>query len=401
MQLSAAATLALLLLSPLSVLTRPAASAPALPPPRGTVVRVSTEAQLQAAVRNLASNTTILIAPGTYRLSATLSIAGPLRQISLRGSGDRDDVVLVGSGMRPSADALSFGIWIGGDVSDVQIANLTVRELARHAVIVNPGVQRPHLYNVRLADAGQQLLKSNPGESGGVDGGVVEYSVFEYTAAAPTFYTNGIDVHRGAGWVIRDNLFRNIVSADGALAGPAVLMWNRSRDTIAERNQFVNCARGISFGLEEAASDHAGGVIRNNVIVRRGDERGDVGIHIADSPGTRVLNNTVFLSGTYATPIEYRFSGTREIVIRNNLVDGAIAARDGAAGIVSDNVTTAAAGWFRDVATGDLRLTGLAVAAIDRGVALRDVTDDWAGISRPQGRGYDVGAFESAVRIRR
>ena len=47
-------------------------SAPPLPAPSGNVVRVSTEPELQAAVRNLASDTTILIAPGTYHLTNML-----------------------------------------------------------------------------------------------------------------------------------------------------------------------------------------------------------------------------------------------------------------------------------------------------------------------------------------
>lgn len=49
-------------------------SPPRLDPPAGRVVRVGTEAELQQAVRNLRSNTTILIEPGTYRLTKSLQI---------------------------------------------------------------------------------------------------------------------------------------------------------------------------------------------------------------------------------------------------------------------------------------------------------------------------------------
>ena len=47
----------------------------------------------------MASNTTILIAPGTYPLTRTLYVNGPFTNVTIRGATDnRDDVVLVGRG---------------------------------------------------------------------------------------------------------------------------------------------------------------------------------------------------------------------------------------------------------------------------------------------------------------
>ena len=61
------------------------------------IVRVTTDAELQAAVRSLASGTTLLIADGTYVLSNTLHLQGGIRDVSLRGeSGNRDAVILRG-----------------------------------------------------------------------------------------------------------------------------------------------------------------------------------------------------------------------------------------------------------------------------------------------------------------
>src|SRR4051812_45988448 len=97
-------------------LSRLADPVPHLPTPSGRVVRVSTEPQLQAAVANLSSGDTILIAPGTYRLKKTLYIGGrELTRIALRGATDRrDDVTLIGPGMRNrDSKAAPFGIWTG------------------------------------------------------------------------------------------------------------------------------------------------------------------------------------------------------------------------------------------------------------------------------------------------
>jgi hypothetical protein len=369
--------------------------APPLPAPRGAVVRVATEPQLQAAVRTLSSNTTIAIAPGTYRLTRSLAISGPLVNVAIRGATpNRDDVVLVGPGMT-SASEVHYGIWTGAGVTGITIANLTIRDLPRHTIVFNAGTQYPHVYNVRLVDSNDQFIKGNPAADGtGVDHGVVEYSVLEYSTTAPDGYTNGVDIHAGRGWIIRHTLFRNIV-APGELAGPAILMWNGAGDTLTEGNTFLNCARGIAYGLiDRIGFDHTGGIIRNNVFHRSSLQPGDVGIMVAASPRTQVLNNTVFVSGTYATPIEYRFAGSTGVVLANNLLDGTIGVRDGATGVERNNVAGATAGLFAGAASGNLRLTATAGAAIDRGMRLKEVVDDFDGRPRPSSAAYDVGAHE-------
>src|SRR5919197_2082210 len=383
--------------SPYSGHVRAATTVPPLPPPSGAVVTVSTEAQLQTAIRQLASNTTILITPGTYQLTSTLYINGAYTNVAIRGSvDDRDSVVLKGPGMNVAAFGQApYGIWTGGNVQGITIADLTIRDFYYHPIIFNAGTQRPRVYNVHLIDAGQQFIKSNPdGAGGGVNDGIVEYSVIEYTSTARDAYINGVDVHTGANWIIRDNVFRNLVAPPGGLAGPALLMWNHSSNTIAERNLFINCARGISYGLQVVGFDHSGGIIRNNMIFRGAGQPGDVGIMVADSPNTQVLNNTVFLSGTYGTPIEYRFAGTQTVVIGNNLLDGAIWARDGATGVEAANLPGAQASTFVNAAGGDLHLVASATSAIDRGLNSAAVTSDFDGEARPQGSAYDIGADE-------
>ena len=122
----------------------------------------------------------------------------------------------------------------------------------------------------------------------------------------------------------RHSLFRNIAAGPGEIAGPAVASWDGSSNTLTEGNTVLNCARAIAYGLGDKPSglDHAGGVIRNNFIYRASNQPGDAAISVADSPATKVVNNTVVLSGTYSTPIEYRFADTTGVVVANNLLDG-------------------------------------------------------------------------------
>ena len=352
-------------------------------PLTGTLLQVTTEAELQNAMKNLKPGTTILIANGRYNLSNTLHVNN-VNNVTLRGASGCDDVVLMGRGMtNPNFGSVPHGIW--SNSSDTVIAHLTIRDFYQHPIILNPGAQRPRVYSVRVMNGGQQLIKANPASStAGVDNGIVENSVMEFETTSRDHYTNGVDVITGNGWIIRDNLFRNIRAPAGQLAGPAVLMWGGSRNTIVERNLFLNTQRGIALGLQpRKASDHSGGIVRNNIFFRKAGETGDTGIYIADSPNTRVLHNTVLVNGTYPHAIEYRFPQTSGVEIRFNLTDARIVSRDGATGIVANNATNASNSIFVDAANDDLHLGSTALAVIDQAAVHADVTDDFDGEPRP------------------
>ena len=367
-----------------------------LPTPTGAIVHVSTVAQLQSAVAAIASNTTIVIAPGTYQLTSTLYINGSFTNVGIRGAtANRADVVLVGRGMSaPSDGGVPYGIWVGGNVRGVTIANLTIRDVYYHPIILNAGTQSPFIHNVRLVNAGQQFLKANPdGTGGGVDNGIVEYSVFEYDTVSRNYYTNGVDVHTGDNWIVRHNLFLRMRAPAGQLAGPAILMWNGSTNSVVDGNTFIECQREIALGLiERTPNDHTGGLIANNFIYR--SMPGDSAIYVGDSPGTQVLHNSILISRTYANPIEFRFAHTTGVVIANNVLDGNVAARDGATGSVAGNYTNAIGGFFANPALGDLHLTPLATAVVNQLTAVPARAPlDWDGQPRPAGSA-DIGADE-------
>jgi regulation of enolase protein 1 (concanavalin A-like superfamily) len=372
-------------------------TAPPLPAPSGTVLNVSTESQLQNAVNTAPPGATIVIAPGTYTLSSTLYL--DVDDLTLRGAtNNRNDVVLVGRGMtNGNYGPVRFGIWTNRQ--RITIANLTIRDIYDHHIFMNAGTEAPRVYNVRMVDAGSQFIKANPETTGGgVDNGRVEYSVFEYTTNAPDYYTSGVDVHSGSGWTIRNSLFRNFRTTNGQMADPVILVWNGSRDTIVEGNAIINSQRGIVLGLEDRTpDDHTGGIIRNNFIYRSASVTGDAAIYVGDSPNTQILHNTILMSGTQSSPIQYRFPDTTGVVIRNNLLDGSILARDGAVATVSGNYTAAAASMFVNPAVGDLHLASTATAVVDRVSTVSNALTDWDGHTRPQGAAADYGADELAA----
>jgi hypothetical protein len=396
-----AATLAigLHILTPLSARASWSNTPPALPAPAGVVVNVSTEAQLQSAVASLTSNTTIVIAPGTYTLSKTLNVRGPLTNVGIRGATtNRDDVVLMGAG-RDNANygQTPYGIWVDGDVKYLEIANLSIRELYYHPIIFNPGPTAPHVYNVHLVNGGQQLIKTNPNADGtGINDGIIEYSLFEYTPTSRDWYANAIQVLAGSGWIIRNNLIRNVQAPAGQQAGPAVLAWFSASNTIVEGNTFINCQREISFGLiDRTPNDNTGGIIRNNFIYRDASvQMGDVAIGVFDSPNTHVVHNTIVINGTYKNAIEYRFPDTSGVFIANNVADGgAIALRDSApSATLQGNYLQSALGLFVDPPSGDLHLRSTASVIIGQGAWLADAPSDWDGQARPTASPVDLGA---------
>lgn len=381
---------------------------PAWPPPTGAVVRVSTEAALQHAVRRVESNTTILIAPGSYELSNTLHLRGGVHHVGLRGAtGRREDVVLHGRGMRnEDYGNVPHGILVS-DCTDVLIADLSVGDVWFHPITLqgHAGCKRVRVYNCRLFEAGEQFLKANPaspdGALGGVDDGVVEYCVFEYTDTARHWYTEGIDVHAGLNWVVRNNLFYNIRGPEGATnIGGAIDFWNRSRGTLVERNVIINCATGIRLGVLDRPGyeDHAGGIIRNNFIYRAADSChwADVGIIVNDSPGTKVLHNTILFEDDYPNAIELRFPSARGLVVAGNLTNRKIRLRDGAQATQAHNLTQARPDWFVHPASGDLHLAPRTVEARDQVPVHPDCPDDFDGTARPDGPMADLGADEAS-----
>lgn len=381
-----------------------------LPAITGSVTRVSSDAQLQSAVQNAQSGTTILLSPGIYTLSSTLYVRQD--NISIRGDGDTcDQVALVGRGMDNSNyGSVPHGVW--SDAENLALMNLTIRDVYYHGIVLNSGAQTPKIISVQVLDTGQQLVKANPTSYGvGVNNGVVQHSRFAYTNGTPATdhgagigYTNGVDVHAGEGWNISNNRFENFHTPDSSawLWNPAVLMWNGARGTVVEANIFVNVDRAIAFGLMERSGsyDHSGGVIRNNMVYMQpglysaNRKYGSDGtIIVWNSPGTVVAHNTVHANGNLNRSIEFRFDTTGASAI-NNLTDVAIGSRNSAVFAQSGNFSAATGAMFRDPASGNLRLVSSAASAIDKVSRTPHALKDIDGNARGEGVTVDIGAHE-------
>jgi hypothetical protein len=401
---------------------------PPLPAPTGSIIDVHNEQELWDAANNAASGTTILIADGTYHMAQNgyyLWLDTP--NVTLRSkSGNRGAVVL--------DDDYAGTETITIAASNVTVADLTIQRAHTHPihVVTSPSGASDTLnaliYNVHIIDPGQQAVKINndPTKNHYVDNGTVACSQIELTPTGQakvldinngTCYTGGIDAHQARGWTFRDNLIEGFWCQTG-LSEHAIHAWTGSRDTLVERNQLVNDARGVGFGLQESGSgrsyndnpcpsasgyvDHYGGIIRNNFVYANdaglfASESGfDSGIALAQACDAQVLHNTVVSTQTpNASSIEWRFANT-SAQVTNNLTSYRLWARDGATATLAGNLSNAPLSLFTDAASGDLHLLLSASAAIDQGATLPAgiCDDDIDGDPRPLGSGRDIGADE-------
>ena len=133
-------------------------------------------------------------------------------------------------------------------------------------------------------------------------------------------------------------------------------------------------------------------VVYNNGTPTSGNAPGiQIGVY---TNNTKVWNNTVYGNKSYVIHIGHNNTTTNTIV-QNNISYGNKLGDyfDGGVGtIYSNNLTTDPK--FVNLAASDFRLQSRS-PAIDRGVALKQVTTDIRNNPRPKGRAHDIGAYEA------
>lgn len=380
--------------------------------PPGRVVEVGNVAGLEAAMAlgTLQAGDTIKIVwPGTYRLNATLVQRAPNVHITA-DTNDPSDVIIEGPGM----DNQFFGeVWHGiySEQPGLRVSNLTLQQFFYHGVTFGAGATDPVFENVHILDCGQQFIKASAFPAA-INNGRVIGCRFAYTDGRPMtnhdgagfFYGSPIDVHNGAGWLVMGSVFSEIVPTPAEIAAataadpgayqnlwaPAVYFWNHSSNNIVDSNVFINCGRAVAFGLVlrgGGANDNTGGIIRNNMCVvtpgRLSAEQiadSDGQIIAWDSPGTKILHNSVLTYGQIADAIQGRWSAALEIA--GNLSDDSIRMRDGATYSGNGGQLNAQAVWFVDPLNGNLRLNGTGNANVGTTTRSPDCLLDIDGNSR-------------------
>ena len=362
-------------------------------------IDVTNVAQLSAALdqaNNSNGNLTIRISPGYYQLTSNLRFIGAnMANLTIKGVSDNaSDVIIMGLGWNNTDVTHIFNVAADSFV----VANMTVGGVYYHPIQVHSHPNDAdffHARNVRFVDAKEQLLKVSGGGSTYADSGIVECCTFEFTAnTAFQYYTGGIDAHQSKDWIVKRNTFRNIKSPDSNLAEHAIHFWRRSTGTWVEGNRIINCDRGIGFGLgDDIMNGHPGGVISNNFV----HTSRDVGIGLEFAPDVKVYQNTV-ITENYSNAIEYRFTGTDNVHIANNLTRGVITDRSsGSSAILEANVQTTSLAIFADSVNHDYHLITSASGIVDAGIQLPEINADFDCENRPINGIFDIGADEFSM----
>ena len=205
-------------------------------------------------------------------------------------------------------------------------------------------------------------------------------------------YVGGIDVMYATGWTIRDNVFIGIRGRTGNARG-AVFLWHDSRDCVVERNVIVDCDSGICLGNSSKPADvaiHCTGIMVRNNFLCRVPENGILADYTRDCA---ILHNTVHDPRSRLGRLIRLVHDNDGLRVINNLLSGPPPRNESGSeitmrGNLSGDLTAA----FVAPDEGNLRLTAAATGAIDKAVALPEVTAD---IDRkPRGATPDLGAHE-------
>ena len=305
-------------------------------------IQVNNVEQLYKAIEQANMNgghATILLADGFYPIRSTLTLKVP--HIALIGkSKNPEKVILHGDAMSATSQ---LGNIIVIENKDITIANLTLERCRWHLVQIRgeADADRVHIKNCIFRDSYQQMLKATVNSDHlnvSADDAIIEKNLFEYSAGiGPQYYIGGIDAHASKNWIVRNNVFKYIISPSRSVAEFAIHFWNNSADNLIEDNTIINCDRGIGFGMQ--GKGNRGGIIRRNYIYHseNAGKFADVGIALAESPKSKIIANTIIQKHSFPWAIEYRFPTTKHVEIIDNMVNRSIIKRDGAQAMVKNN----------------------------------------------------------------
>ncbi|UCD00229.1 MAG: right-handed parallel beta-helix repeat-containing protein [Phycisphaerales bacterium] len=377
--------------------------APSLPRRPGLTVEVSDVHELIDAVKQAQPGQTILVADGHYMMPHYVQIAAD--GVTLRSaSGQRERVIIDGA---QSRDGELLGIRA---CSGVTIADLTIQNIKWNGFKINSqtNVQKLTIYNCIIHNIWQRGVKGvkvpeenrdaiRPRECR------VQYCLFyndrpkrlsdDAADIAQGNYIAGIDVMYAKDWTISDNVFVGIQGRTYEGRG-AIFIWHDSQDCVVERNIVIDCDVGLQLGNPHRPADvqyHCVRFIARNNFITRAPEAGIVTVYTKDC---RVLNNTIHDPQSRMGRLIRMVFTNDGLVVANNLFSGPRIRNESESEIAfHSNLIGDFTHAFVYPERGDLHLKGAAVEAIDRGLALTEVTEDIDG--QPRGAKPDVGADES------
>ncbi len=405
----------------------PTAFCPELPslPDSATIVAAgSSVAQINAAIEAAGPDGIVALEPGSYAVAGQPIVIDQPGATLRSTTGDAGDVVIDGAGTAVTLVRIRQ--------SGVTLAGLTIRGSVEQGVLLGgdaniEGITLTHLVMLDLLRAGVATI-IDPTDGQYADRIEVACSHFGITEArrlelgADCAAYLAINFYSTRDSVVRDSLFTDYFCDMAPSGGVTVRFTAGSRDSIVERNRFLNTYRGVIFGGEDPSLvteparvyadapcgdgywGHIGGVIRNNLFWNGSDAilasapgaigRTDSAISFWTVCDGAAYHNTVV---SLMDPddvfggIEWRWPTTTVEVINNLVTDTLLPRQDAVITVNAGNIELANPNEVIDPLGGDLHLAPTAQAR-GGGVPLAAVSEDFEGDARDQPP--DVGADE-------
>lgn len=259
----------------------------------------------------------------------------------------------------------------------IRLQNLDIFDIYNNGILSPPGATDNEFINVKIRGCGLRNLAADLGGRSGIsiggDSNLVEgCEIRDCSFGGIILYdVNGSPSQN----IVRNNFVSDITAVRGNGARPdhvGIGVYRGSKNLIY--NNVVTNVVGSGITVSSGASDSR--VFHNTVV----EVKSGRGINLsAGVMNTTLSNNIVWLAGT--GPILNAGSGT---MLGNNLCTDATVCE-----------VTSPPG-FLDEATRDFRL-GPNSPALDVGKSIPEGANDLLGVRRPQGPGYDLGAYEREV----
>jgi hypothetical protein len=397
---------------------------------------------IQKAANTVSAGDICLVLPGFYDERVQITTSGsPGLPITFEANGS-----VINHGFRINADNIrvtgfeisnttnhfieGIGIWIGGSYCEV-IGNY-IHDTARYGIVLNEDtsnclVKDNIIYHVWMAGI------SIDGTNHIIEGNDISRTIQDPLQWDPDPGTADADGIRffGSGHVIRKNYIHDIHVTDPEQWNPpydphidAAQTWGPAYDIIFEKNIFEipdypSHPRDMQIAmLSETTEPVRDIVFRNNIFRNTGvgiNIHGG-GLSVAQPENIKVVNNVFFNFRKQGVVLRDTINATvmnnifYDVGSHNNAYVNEYGFETNEGAAIGYNNAYMSDGnppygtpfpndlWqidpkFVDPVNGDYHLQPDS-QAMDSGITISEVSDDLDGISRPQGSGYDIGAYE-------
>lgn len=226
---------------------------------------------------------------------------------------------------------------------------------------------------------------------------VINCKIHDSLPATTSGYYYGIYIYRGSNALIQGNeIYRNSGGGVHAYPGPISNMVIRN-NSIHDNNYTSSASVGGILLWGASSSKISNTQIYNNLVYKNGIGSSGQGRGILISKyvtGTKVWNNTIYGNKYYGLQVGFDTTSSNT-TIQNNIIynngTGNYVNR-GASTTYTNNLTTDPK--FVSASSNNFQLQSSS-SAINKGVRLSSVPNDYRNVARPKGTSHDIGGYEN------